>query len=574
MSRKTTLTHHRAVPVRSLILCGLAAAALAGCATPDYPIKQGYTPPPPIKPKYPIDRKDQTRPATPPPASGTSEPPSAPSAASDSAAQTESAPSQVTAAPAPAPVESAPLDPLPPLAEAAPGPAGLTRVSTEQTPVSTEPVSTAPAAATPVSTAPAATTPTPTSQPPAAAATTAPAATPPAAVTTQSTTRAAAPPPAAAYRPPAQPAYTPPRPERRTETRLTTDGKVVAARGMYRDYEVRDGDHLDAIARDLETTREELIRANRLKKPYRLHPGEHIKAPVAKAYVAQSGDSLTGVAKRFGVGLGELADLNDLPSHGRLAPGMYIALPAHFEDHGPSRETFTQEVYERPAYRPQATYPTTRPQATYPTTRPQATYPTASRAPEPAYVPGSPYSPSAEALAAANARREALARPTPTYPTTTESARPEAPVDTTRLASLGVGKFIWPVRGSVVSSFGASGMGRRNDGVDIGAAEGSEVKAAAVGEVVYAGDQVPGFGNLVLIKHAGGWVSAYAHLGQVDVRMRDTVYQGQQIGTVGQTGGASQPELHFELRYAATPEDKAKPLDPLLVLPKMSGAGA
>ncbi|HEY1562710.1 MAG TPA: LysM peptidoglycan-binding domain-containing M23 family metallopeptidase [Caulobacteraceae bacterium] len=541
MSRKTTLTHHRAPPVRSLIFYGLAAAALAGCATPDYPIKQGYTPPPPIKPKYPIDRKDQTPPATLPPASGTSEPASAPSAASDSAAQTESAPSQVTAAPAPAPVDSTPLAPLPPQAEAAPGPAGLTRVSTEQTPVST---------------APAATTPTPTSQPPAAAATTAPATTPPPAVTTQSTTRAAAPPPAAAYRPPARPAYTPPRPERRTETRLTTDGKVVAARGMYRDYEVRDGDHLDAIARDLETTREELIRANRLKKPYRIHPGEHIKAPVAKAYVAQSGDSLTGVAKRFGVGLGELADLNDLPSHGRLAPGMYIALPAHFEDHGPSRETFTQEVYERPAYRPQATYPT------------------ASRAPEPAYVPGSPYSPSAEALAAASARREALARPTPTYPTTTESARPEAPVDTTRLASLGVGKFIWPVRGSVVSSFGASGMGRRNDGVDIGAAEGSEVKAAAVGEVVYAGDQVPGFGNLVLIKHAGGWVSAYAHLGQVDVRMRDTVYQGQQIGTVGQTGGASQPELHFELRYAATPEDKAKPLDPLLVLPKMSGAGA
>ncbi len=559
MSRKTTLTHHRVVPVRSLILCGLAAAALGGCATPDYPIKQGYTPPPPIKPKYPIDRKDQTPPANPPPASGTSEPPSAPSAASDSAAQTETAPSQTTAAPAPAAVDSAPLGPIPPQAAAAPGPASLTRVSTEQAPVATAPAATTP------SPAPTTTT---TTSPPAAATTTAPAPPPPAAASAPPVAAKSTPTPAytaPVYRPPAQPAYTPPRPERRAETRLTTDGKVVAARGMYRDYEVRDGDHLDAIARDLETTREELIHANRLKKPYRIHPGEHIKVPVAKAYVAQSGDSLTGVAKRFGVGLGELADLNDLPSHGRLAPGMYVALPAHFEDHGPSRETVTQEVYERPAYGPQASYPTA---------RPQASYPTASRAPEPTYVPGSPYSPSPEALAAASARREALARPTPTYPSTTEAARPEAPVDSTRLASLGVGKFIWPVRGSVVSSFGASGMGRRNDGVDIGAAEGSEVKAAAVGEVVYAGDQVPGFGNLVLIKHAGGWVSAYAHLGQVDVHMRDTVYQGQQIGTVGQTGGASQPELHFELRYAATPEDKARPLDPLLVLPKMSGGGA
>lgn len=551
MSRKTTLTNtiHRAAPVRSLLLCGMAAAALAGCATPDYPIKQGYTPPPPIKPKYPINGADQTPTASP---SATSEKNEPPSAASDSAAQTESAPSQTTAAPAPAPVESAPLAPIPPQASAAPGSAGLTRVSTEQTPVTTAPAATTP-------TSPPTTT---TSAPPPAAATTmAPVPNPPPA------TAPSTPPPAASSAAPAPahttptpvytaPAYAPPRPERRTETRLTTDGKVVAARGMYRDYEVRDGDHLDAIARDLETTRDELIRANRLKKPYRIHPGEHIKVPVAKAYVAQSGDSLTGIAKRFGVGLGELADLNDLPSHGRLAPGMYIALPAHFDDHGPSRETLTEEVYERPAYRPQASYPT------------------ASRAPEPAYVPGSPYSPSAEALAAANARREALAHPTPTYSTTTEPARPEAPVDATKLASLGVGKFIWPVRGSVVSSFGAAGMGRRNDGVDIGAAEGSEVRAAAVGEVVYAGDQVPGFGNLVLIKHAGGWVSAYAHLAQVDVRMRDTVYQGQQIGTVGQTGGASQPELHFELRYAATPEDKARPLDPLLVLPKMSGGGA
>jgi murein DD-endopeptidase MepM/ murein hydrolase activator NlpD len=384
-----------------------------------------------------------------------------------------------------------------------------------------------------------------------------PAATPPAA-SASTPAPAAATPPKPAYQAPAYspPAYEPPRPVRRTETRLSTDGKVVAARGMYRDYLVHEGDHLDAIARDLETTRDELIRANHLKKPYRIHPGEHIRVPVAKAYVAQSGDSLTGISKRFGVSVGELADLNDLPAHDRLTPGMYIALPEHYDDHGPSRETFTEEVYQRPA-------------ATY---RPETTYQAASRAPAtsaaPAYVPGTPYTPSADALAAAAARREALAHPTPSYPVTRPTAPAETPFDAAKLASLGVGKFIWPVKGDVVSPFGASGMGRRNDGVDIGAPEGSEVRAAAVGEVVYAGDQVPGFGNLVLIKHAGGWVSAYAHLAQVQVHMRDTVYQGQQIGTVGESGGASQPELHFELRYAATPEDKAKPLDPMLVLPR------
>jgi murein DD-endopeptidase MepM/ murein hydrolase activator NlpD len=95
------------------------------------------------------------------------------------------------------------------------------------------------------------------------------------------------------------------------------------------------------------------------------------------------------------------------------------------------------------------------------------------------------------------------------------------------------------------------------------------VRATASGEVVYAGNQVPGFGNLVLIKHSSGWVSAYAHLATVEVHMRQMINQGEQLGTVGMTGGVSQPQLHFELRYAATPSEKARPLDPLLVLPKL-----
>jgi len=93
------------------------------------------------------------------------------------------------------------------------------------------------------------------------------------------------------------------------------------------------------------------------------------------------------------------------------------------------------------------------------------------------------------------------------------------------------------------------------------------VKAAAAGDVVYAGNQVPGFGNLVLIKHPGGWVTAYAHLSQTTVKIKDHVEQGDQVGQVGQTGGVDSPELHFEIRYAPTPRDKAKPIDPTLVLP-------
>ena len=101
-----------------------------------------------------------------------------------------------------------------------------------------------------------------------------------------------------------------------------------------------------------------------------------------------------------------------------------------------------------------------------------------------------------------------------------------------------------------MSGFGPLPGGQHSDGVDIAAADGSPVLAAATGDVVYAGNLVPGFGNLVLIKHEDGWVTAYAHLGRTEVKIRDHVSQGAEIGTVGASGDVSQPQLHFEVRYA------------------------
>jgi murein DD-endopeptidase MepM/ murein hydrolase activator NlpD len=344
----------------------------------------------------------------------------------------------------------------------------------------------------------------------------------------------------------------PPRPT--VQVRYFTAGRVVTPNGMYRDYEVRRGDHIDAIARDLQTTRRELIEANDLEAPYRVRPGRHLRIPVSKAYEARNGDTMATVAKRFGVNVNELADLNDLPARNRLTNGTLIALPAHFEDHGPTRET--QEVYAAAVTRPQATY-------------------RSARAPEP-YASGA-YVPSQYALAAAAARRSQMATntynpPAARYPI--PNRLPEGGATQATIVNAGQGRFAWPVRGEIITAFGMTGVGRRNDGVDIRSPAGTEVRAAAAGEVVYAGNQVPGFGNLVLIKHADGWVSAYAHLAEVSVRMRQTVYQGQQVGFVGITGGVSEPQLHFEIRYAPTPADKAKPLDPLLVLPKDTTAHA
>jgi murein DD-endopeptidase MepM/ murein hydrolase activator NlpD len=158
----------------------------------------------------------------------------------------------------------------------------------------------------------------------------------------------------------------------------------------------------------------------------------------------------------------------------------------------------------------------------------------------------------------------------PAQPGTPPPLAPQAapPVTDAQISALGRGKFVWPVRGEILSEFGPKAGGQRNDGLNVQAQAGEPVRAAAPGDVVYAGDQVPGFGNLVLIKHADGWVTAYGHLSHVDVKMQQRVIQGQQIGQVGSTGGVPEPQLHFEVRYAPSPLERARPIDPRLVLPK------
>lgn len=518
-------------------LIALAAAALAACTTTSaYAPSASYKAPPPMaapQPKYPI----QSAPS--------------PSASADPASAPAPAPAPTVADPPPAAVESAQLPP--PTAQPEPAP------------------------------------------PPQAQATPAP-------------------------QPQAQ--YVPPPPlERRAVVRtepgrLIAGGRVVAATGMFRDYAVEKKDHVDAIARDLGTTRQVIVQANHLKAPYRLSPGEHLRVPVDKAYVAESGDTLAEVAKRFDLSAADLASLNGLSERGRLRGGERIALPASYHDRGPTRgkpTTVTQYVTV-PAPRVATTAPTYR--VTPPAARPTVTAtarPTPAPAPAPIYAAAPAPKPTVQAYAPPPARqtytppaRTYAPAPTPTVqaaapppakpaytppvrtyapapapsvqayaapprpayagPSTPNGVEAETPI--ADLAAMARGRFIWPLRGEIISQFGIKGVGRRNDGVDIRARQGTIVLAAAGGNVVYAGDQVPGFGNLVLVKHPDGWVTAYAHMDKIAVQMRQEITQGQEIGQVGETGGVTEPELHFEVRYAATPTDRAKPVDPQLVLPR------
>lgn len=122
-------------------------------------------------------------------------------------------------------------------------------------------------------------------------------------------------------------------------------------------------------------------------------------------------------------------------------------------------------------------------------------------------------------------------------------------------------KFAWPVRGTIVSRFGTIGKGRSNDGINIKAPLGTTVKAADAGKVVYAGNELKGFGNLILIQHNDGWITAYAHNNKFLAKKGQFVQKGTPIAQVGSSGGVNTPQLHFEVRAGK------KPMNPVLYLP-------
>lgn len=340
-------------------------------------------------------------------------------------------------------------------------------------------------------------------------------------------------------------------------TSLSVTGAVVIVQGPRQVHTVRSGDTLSSIARKFDMSVSALADDNKLKSGATLRLGQRVKGPAttAKAYVAQSGDTLGDIAKRFNVSVKALAAENNLRSTASIKKGQKIQLPDGYRDKGPIRTTTT--VTKPAPAQPSNTYAKVETPTTSPSTaRPSTSAPSTPSSPVP-YTPS--YSRPSAPIVAPPSAPPASARPL------IESTAP--PTEAEIIAS-GKGKFAWPVRGEIISSFGVSGPGQRNDGLDIRAPQGTPVLSAAEGEVAYAGNQVPQFGNLVLVKHADGWVTAYAHLSSINVKMRQQVRQGEQVGAVGATGGANEAKLHFEMRFAPTAKDKAKPVDPGLVLPR------
>lgn len=292
---------------------------------------------------------------------------------------------------------------------------------------------------------------------------------------------------------------------------------------------VQRGDTLYDISRRYSVNMRAMIETNRLEPPYALNPGQTIYLPPPNIHVVERNETLYSVSRRYNVDTRSLALLNNMSRPWTIYPGDELLLPPLARDQ--SRKTA----------------PVSAPIPVAVTPAPIEIAPSS-----PSVKPPAPKSTVTAPKAAAPAKEKPATPPKPAPKPKAVSEAPSGPRD-----------FIWPVSGEVLKNFGTGDDGLRNDGVNIGVPEGTKVKAAADGEVVYAGSELVGFGNLILIRHAGGWVSAYAHSETVLVKEGEMVRQGDAIAEAGATGNASVPQVHFELRKGREPVDPNEHLPPL-----------
>jgi murein DD-endopeptidase MepM/ murein hydrolase activator NlpD len=282
--------------------------------------------------------------------------------------------------------------------------------------------------------------------------------------------------------------------------------------------------------------------APRQPQPQPIHAGPPPLAEARRTIIVERGESLGRLAARYHVSEHAIVDANHLRPPYKVEIGARLVIPGG--------EAPPMQAANGPASIPlqgppsQAAAPSP---AVVPLDGPPR--PAGTLTPPTAAAPAPP-PPSGERSVAEEARQDAAPPP------------PAAAAAPPPAAEAHGGRFAWPVRGKVVSGYGAESNGGKNDGINIAAPMGSPVRAIEGGEVAYAGNELKGYGNLVLIKHADGLISAYAHCAELLVKKGDHVSAGQVIAKVGTSGGVKDPQLHFELRKGQRPVDPREFLAP------------
>jgi murein DD-endopeptidase MepM/ murein hydrolase activator NlpD len=303
-------------------------------------------------------------------------------------------------------------------------------------------------------------------------------------------------------------------------------------------------DTLDGLAKRYNVSTAAILQANGYKGPRVLSPGQQLIIPkqtaVAAAapalapaaskpvaavagpssvHVVNRGDTLMSIARRNNVPVGELARANNLDQTAKLGLGMKLTVPG-------SRSA---AAVAAPAAQPVAAVAPAQPATTVAV---------------PATKMASAGPPQAARLASATTNvveeKPVVVEQAPVKPSEATGALPT---------------FRWPVRGKVITTYGAKTNGKSNDGINLAVPEGTPVKAAEDGVVAYSGNELKGYGNLVLVRHSNGYVTAYAHASELMVKRGDTIKRGQIIAKSGQSGEVGSPQLHFEIRKGSSPVD-------------------
>ena len=275
-----------------------------------------------------------------------------------------------------------------------------------------------------------------------------------------------------------------------------------------------------------------------------------------ETYTLKRGDNLYGIAVRHRVSVAELQRVNGITDPRRLKPGMVLKIPG-------SASASTAVAEAAPAPRQTRVAEVARPAA--PAAEPVSAgaseaspRPVIINAQQPQQVASlgssgqtatdaSPMS--SEAVAAIAAPDPAPAQKTPALERSSEPAAQ--------------GKFRWPVQGRIIAGFGKGADGTQSDGIKLAVPMGTDVHAAEGGVVAYAGSELKGYGNLVLLRHDNGWITAYAHNEELSVKRGDRVRRGQVIAKAGKSGNADSPQVHFELRQGSSPVDPLPHLEKL-----------
>jgi murein DD-endopeptidase MepM/ murein hydrolase activator NlpD len=334
--------------------------------------------------------------------------------------------------------------------------------------------------------------------------------------------------------------YSPPSHPPIESTGTVAPRSIAATNGLARNggtsIIVGTSDTLDGLAKRYNVSSAAILQANGYKGPRALSPGQSLiiprqgavaapavaavapapARPAATTHVVNRGDTLMSISRANHVPVVELARANGLAPASPLKLGTKITVPG---------------AGASPAMA--AAAPVAAPSAL--AAAPVGTVTAA---------------PATRVAAAEPPQKARLASAT----TTPDDIAPEAPAKAAE-ATGALPTFRWPVRGRVVTGYGAKTNGKSNDGINVAVPEGTPIKAAEDGVVAYSGNELKGYGNLVLVRHSNGFVTAYAHASELMVKRGEAIKRGQVIAKSGQSGEVGSPQLHFEIRKGSSPVD-------------------